>query len=162
MRHSVVNRLARQGLARRAGVESPSVREVRHGCEQTAPIKYPPDENLARLFARVMEIAKRLPGVVESRSYGTPSIKVKRRVLARLRSEAEGGLAIHCDFMDREMLLQAAPETFYITEHYAGYPMVLINLKTVLWDAMLGIVERGWRLVATPGLVKEFEARSGG
>ena len=47
---------------------------------EPAPIKYPPDENLARLFARVMEIAKRLPGVVESRSYGTPSIKVKRRV----------------------------------------------------------------------------------
>ncbi len=124
---------------------------------EPVPIRYPPDEHLAGLFARVVEIAKRLPGVVESRSYGTPSLKVKRKFLARLRSEAEGGLAIHCDLMEREMLMQAAPETFYITDHYADYPMVLINLETVLWDAMPDIVERAWRMVATPGLVKELE-----
>ena len=124
---------------------------------EPVPIRYPPDEHLAGLFARVVEIAKRLPGVVESRSYGTPSIKVKRKFLARLRSEAEGGLAIHCDLMEREMLMQAAPETFYITDHYADYPMVLINLETVLWDAMPDLVERAWRMVATPGLVKELE-----
>ena len=124
---------------------------------EPVPIRYPLDEHLAGLFGRVVEIAKRLPGVVESRSYGTPSIKVKRKFLARLRSEAEGGLAIHCDLMEREMLMQAAPETFYITDHYADYPMVLINLETVLWDAMPDIVERAWRMVATPGLVKELE-----
>ncbi len=109
-------------------------------------------------FARVVEIAQRFPGVEESRSYGTPAIKVKRKLLARLRSEAEGGLAIVCDFVDREMLLQAAPETFYITDHYADWPMVLINLETVRWDAMPDILERAWRRVATPGLVKEYEA----
>ena len=124
---------------------------------EPVPIRFPPDERLAGLFARVVEIAKGLPGVVESRSYGTPSLKVKRRFLARLRSEAEGGLAIHCDLMEREMLMQAAPETFYITDHYADYPMVLINLETVLWEAMPDIVERAWRMVATPGLVKELE-----
>ena len=124
---------------------------------EPVPIRYPPDEHLAGLFARVVEIAKRLPGVVESRSYGTPSIKVKRKFLARLRSEAEGGLAIHCDLMEREMLMQAAPETFYITDHYADYPIVLINLETVLWDAMPDLVERAWRRVATPGLVKELK-----
>ena len=107
-----------------------------------------------------MELAKHLPGVVESRSYGTPSIKVKRRLLARLRSEAEGGLAIQCDFMEREMLLQAAPETFYVTDHYADYPMVLVNLETVRWEAMPGILEHAWRQVATPALVREWEARS--
>ena len=124
---------------------------------EPVPIRYPPDEHLAGMFARVVEIAKRLPGVLESRSYGTPSIKVKRKFLARLRSEAEGGLAIHCDLMEREMLMQAAPESFYITDHYADYPMVLINLETVLWDAMPDLVERAWRMVATPGLVKELE-----
>ena len=97
----------------------------------------------------------------ESRSYGTPSLKVKRKFLARLRSEAEGGLAIHCDMMEREMLMQAAPETFYITDHYANHPMVLINLETVRWDALPDIIERAWRSVATPKLVREFEARSG-
>ena len=76
---------------------------------EPVPIKFPPSEELAALFAKVVDIAERFPGVEVSRSYGTPAIKVKRRLLARLRSEAEGGLAIQCDFMDREMLLQAAP-----------------------------------------------------
>ena len=108
----------------------------------------------------MVAIAGQFPGVNESRSYGTPSIKVKRKFMARLRSEAEGGLAIHCDLMEREMLLQAAPETFYITDHYADYPMVLINLETVLWDAMPGIVERAWRMAATPKLIKDYDAAS--
>ncbi|MDE0693328.1 MAG: MmcQ/YjbR family DNA-binding protein [Gammaproteobacteria bacterium] len=128
---------------------------------EPVPIKFPPNERLAQLFARVVEVARQFPGVEESRSYGTPSLKVKRRFLARLRSEAEGGLAIHCDMMEREMLMQAAPETFYITDHYADYPMVLINLETVRWDALPDIIERAWRRVATAKLVREFEERSG-
>ena len=129
---------------------------------EPVPIKFPPSEELAALFARVVAIAQRFPGVEVSRSYGTPAIKVKRRLLARLRSEAEGGLAIQCDFVEREMLLQAAPETFYVTDHYADHPMVLVNLETLRWDAMPDIVERAWRIVATRALIKEFEAARGG
>ncbi len=127
---------------------------------EPAPIKFPPSKALAARFAKVLAIAEQFPGVVESRSYGTPAIKVKTKLLARLRSEDEGGLAIHCDMMEREMLMQTAPETFYITDHYANYEMVLINLSTVRWDAMPGIVEPAWRRVAPAKLIKEFEARS--
>ena len=73
--------------------------------QEPAPIKFPPTDVLAPLFAKVVTIAERFPGVVESRSYGTPSIKVKQKFMARLRSEAEGGLAIRCDFVERQMLL---------------------------------------------------------
>ena len=114
--------------------------------KEPAPLKYPPNLTLAPLFERVVEIAKRFPDVVESRSYGTPSIKVKRKFMARLRTEAEGGLAIVCDYPERQMLMQAAPETFYITDHYANAAMVLINLETVRWDAMPGIIEDAWCL----------------
>ena len=129
---------------------------------EPVPIKFPPDEHLAGLFNRVVEIARRFPGVEESRSYGTPALKVKGKFLARLRSEAEGGLAIQCDFMDRETLMQSAPETFYITDHYADYAMVLINLETLCWDDMRGILERAWPMVATPTLVKQYEASRNG
>ncbi len=124
---------------------------------EPVPIKYPLSEEHARLFGKVLAIAKRFPGVEESRSYGTPAIKVKQKFLARMRSEAEGGLAILCDIIDRDMLLMAAPEVFYITDHYVDSPMILVNLETVRWDAMTDIVEQAWRMVATPGLIKEFE-----
>lgn len=125
--------------------------------KEPAPIKYPPSPALAARFDKVVAIAKRFPGVEASRSYGTPSIKVKGKFLARLRSEAEGGLAIRCEFMEREMLMQAAPETFYITDHYADYPMVLINLETVRWDALPDVIERAWRMVATRTLIRQYD-----
>ena len=128
---------------------------------EPVPIKFPPKPALARQFARVLEIAKRFPGVEESRSYGTPAIKVQGKILARLRSEDEGGLAIRCDMIERNMLVQADPETFYYTDHYADYPMVLINLESVRWDAMPGIVERAWRMVAKPKVVEKWDAQTG-
>lgn len=121
-------------------------------------MKFPAKGKLAAAFKRVVKIASELPGVEESRSYGTPSLKVKGKFLARLRTEAEGGLATHCDFVDRNMLIQAAPETFYFTDHYANYPMVLINLDTVRWDAMPGIIEQAWLMAAPPALIKAREA----
>lgn len=124
---------------------------------EPAPLSHPPSERLAAAFARVLEIAQKLPGVEESRSYGTPAIKVKGKLLARLRSEDEGGLAIRCDFVDRQMLMQADPDAFYLTPHYENYPMVLIDLTKVRWDAMPQIIEQAWRMVASVRLVQEWE-----
>ena len=124
---------------------------------EPVPIKFPPNQEQAKLFAKALAIAKQFPGVEESRSYGTPSIAVKQKFLARLRSEAEGGLAIRCDIANRDMPLMAAPEVFYLTEHYKNSSMILINLKTVRWDAMKNIIEQAWRMVATAKLIKEFE-----
>lgn len=123
---------------------------------EPAPLKHPPNKTQAEAFARVLEIARKLPGVEESRSYGTPCIKAGGKLLARLRSEAEGGLAIFCDVVDRQMLMQADPEAFYLTPHYENYPMVLINLDKVRWDAMPQLVEQAWLMVAPPKLRKSL------
>jgi len=124
---------------------------------KTKRTKLPPGAAATRNYQYVCELALALPGVELSTSYGTPSIKVKGKIMARLRNEAEGGLAIRCDFVDRQMLLQAAPETFYLTDHYVNYPMVLVNLDTVRRDALPDIVERAWRLVAPPRLLANFD-----
>src|SRR3954465_7065083 len=73
-------------------------------------------------YRKVCEIARKLPGVEESSSYGTPALKVKGRFMCRLRSEAEGALAIGCDFRARQILLQADPGVFFVTDHYLNYP----------------------------------------
>lgn len=121
---------------------------------EPAPLEYPATGKLATALERVIRIATLLPGVEVSRAYGTPALKVKGKFLARLRTEAEGGLAIRCDFVDRQMLMQADPQVFYITDHYADYPMILIDLTRVRWDAMPGLVEQGWRMVAPAKLIK--------
>lgn len=110
-------------------------------------------------YKRVCEIARKLPGVEESSSYGTPALKVKGRFMCRLRSEAEGALAIRCDFVDRQMLLQADPEVFFVTDHYLDYPMVLVRLDKIRFSALPELIERAWRMVATPKLLAEHDAR---
>ncbi len=80
-------------------------------------------------YKRVCEIARKLPGVEDSSSFGTPALKVKGRFLCRLRTEAEGALAIRCDFPHRQILLQADPNVCFVTDHYLDYPMVLVRLE---------------------------------
>jgi hypothetical protein len=109
-------------------------------------------------YRRVCEIARKLPGVEESTSYGTPSLKVKGRIMSRLRTEAEGALALRCDFVDREILMQADPEVFFVTDHYLNYPMVLIHLDRVKRSALPDLIQRAWRQVAPPKLVAEYDA----
>jgi hypothetical protein len=101
-------------------------------------------------------------GVERGTSYGTPSIKVKGKFMARLRSDADGWLAIRCDVVERDMLLQAAPEVFHLTDHYRDYPMILIDLAEVRRDALEGIVERAWRMSAPKRLIREYDERQTG
>lgn len=106
----------------------------------------------------VVAAALRLPGVDESTSYHTPSLKVKGKLMSRLRTEAEGALALRCEFMQREVLLQADPQAFFLTDHYRDYPMVLIRLSHLRRDALPDLLERAWRMTAPSRLVKTFDA----
>jgi hypothetical protein len=103
------------------------------------------------------EIARRFPGVEVETSYGTPALKVKGKFMARLRTEAEGWLAIRCEFLERDMLLQAAPKVFHLTDHYRNYPAILVDLDAIGRDALEGIIENGWRMSASPKAIREFD-----
>jgi hypothetical protein len=114
-----------------------------------------------RQFAAAAKIAARFPGIEVSTSYGTPAIKVKGKFMARLRTEAEGWLAIKCDFIDREVLLQAAPQVFHLTPHYQNYPMILVDLETIDEGGLVELVERAWRMTATEKAVRDWDAQHG-
>jgi hypothetical protein len=114
-----------------------------------------------RRFAAAAAAAKRFPGLEVSTSYGTPAIKVKGKFMARLRTEAEGWLAIKCDFVDREILLQAAPDVFHLTPHYANYPMILVDLAAIDEATLLEVMERAWRATASAKAVRDWDAQHG-
>jgi hypothetical protein len=116
---------------------------------------------IAKAYERYLKIVLALPGTERSISYGTPSIKVKGKFMSRWRTEAEGALALRCDFLDRQILLQAQPEVFFLTDHYLDYPAVLIRLDKVKRDVLADATLRAWRLVAPAKLVKEYDLTSG-
>ena len=109
-------------------------------------------------YERYLKIALALPGAEASTSYGTPSVKIRGKLLSRWRSEAEGALAVRCDFLDRQILLQTQPEVFFLTDHYLDYPMVLVRLDKVSRAVLVDVAERAWRLVAPAKLVKAHDA----
>jgi hypothetical protein len=117
------------------------------------------NSSVLRHFAAAMKLAKRFPGIESDTCYGTPAIRVNGKFMGRLRTEAEGWLAIRCDFEDREILLQAAPHVFHVTPHYQNYPMILVDLAAVDDDTLVEIVERAWGRQAPKKLVREFEER---
>ena len=118
----------------------------------------PRKRSVERDFAAAMKLAsERLPGIEVVTSFRTPGIKVKGKFMARLRTEAEGWLAIRCDFVDREILLQSAPHVFHLTPHYQNYPMILVDLAAIDQRALLEVLERGWRLAASKKAIRDFD-----
>ena len=126
--------------------------------KEPVPLRHPPTGDLIALWKAVVHQATSLPGVRESRSYGTPALKVRGKLVARLRSEAEGGLALRCEMDKREVLLKADPEAFYITDHYLEYPMILIDLAQIDAGSLADLLEDAWRLVAPTRMVAEFDS----
>jgi hypothetical protein len=114
---------------------------------------------LKKGYERYLKLVVPLPGVEASTSYGTPSVRVCGKILSRWRTEAEGGLAIRCDFLDRQILLQARPDVFFLTDHYVNYPMILLRLDKISRAVLMDVVERAWRFVAPAKMVKQREAQ---
>ena len=102
-------------------------------------------------FDTVRKIASGLPGVEESTSYGAPSLKIGGRLLtcpAINKSAEPNSLAVSLDMDQREALLAEAPDTYYITDHYVNYPVVLVRLSRVNADALRDLLHAGWKFVS--------------
>lgn len=107
-------------------------------------------------YARVQEIARELPGVEDSTSYGTPALKVRGTLMARLKEDGET-LVLRTTDWDRIMLLAAAPDVLYLTDHYLKYPWILVRLPKIDEAFLRELIAEAWRLSAPARLVKERE-----
>jgi hypothetical protein len=100
----------------------------------------------------VREIALALPGVEEGTSWGTPSFKLRTKLLARMREDGETlVLAVEPDV--RDALIEGKPECFFVTDHYVGYPLVLVRLAAVRPEELRALLEDAWRKHAPKRLV---------
>src|SRR5450631_1230707 len=111
-------------------------------------------------FEHARLAAQAFPGVDDSTSYGTPALKVRGKLLARLHQSGEC-LVLRVDLLDREILLQSDSQVFYITDHYRDYPWVLVRFSAVDAGALPDLIERAWRLVAPKSLVAKYDAGRG-
>jgi len=86
-------------------------------------------------FEDARAIAHDLPGVEDGTSYGTPALKVRGKLLARVHQSIDC-LVLRSDILDRQILMQAAPDVFFITDHYRNHPWVLVRFSAVAKAAL--------------------------
>ncbi|HEV2289671.1 MAG TPA: MmcQ/YjbR family DNA-binding protein [Candidatus Acidoferrales bacterium] len=98
-------------------------------------------------FNDVRKMALKLDGVEESTSYGTAAFKIHGKLIARLKEDGES-LVVGTTFEEREEMMAAEPETYYITNHYLNYPWVLVRLSRVHPDALRDLLKGAARLAA--------------
>ncbi|MGB6875684.1 MAG: MmcQ/YjbR family DNA-binding protein [Candidatus Acidiferrales bacterium] len=102
---------------------------------------------MALTFKDARKMALSLDGVEESTSYGTAAFKIRGKLIARLKEDGES-LVVGTTFEEREEMMRADPETYYITDHYLNYPWVLVRLPKVHPDAMRDLLKGAVRLAA--------------
>jgi hypothetical protein len=101
-------------------------------------------------FETVRKIGLALPGVEESTAYGSPALKVRGKLLACLpahRSAEPASLVLRVDFGDRAELLAAAPDVYYVTDHYVDYSAVLVRLSRINRDVLRDLLGMAYKFV---------------
>ena len=111
-------------------------------------------------FDAVVALGAALPGVVKGTSYGTTALRAGGKVIARLKEDGET-MVLRAPFPVRDHLLATAPETYFVTDHYRDYPLVLVRLAKADALQVRELLESAWRAVTPARLVAEHDARAG-
>ena len=121
-----------------------------------------------RAFDEVLAVGLSLPDVVGATKYdGSPVLKARGCFVAGLASHPSAEpetLVVRSGFDERALLLEDAPETYYVTGYYEKYPVVLVRLSQINRDALRDLLSVSRRLALAKGrkrtsLVRASRAR---
>ena len=101
-------------------------------------------------FDDVREIGLKLPDVEASTAYGASALKVRKSLLActAINKSAEpSSVMVRIGSADRDRLLKEQPDVYYVTDHYAPYPCVIVRLPKIRREALKELLGTAWRFV---------------
>ena len=110
-------------------------------------------------FARIEQLASELPGIEVSTSYGTPAIKVGKKLILRMHQKEDAIVVLLNSVDEQQNLIKQDPMAYYITDHYSGYPAVLVR-PTVEESALCELMKVAWRRVASKKQIEMYEPGS--
>ncbi len=91
-----------------------------------------------------------------STSYGTPSLKVAGKSFCRIK---EAGVAVvFCPLEEKELLIEQAPDIYFETDHYRGWPAMLVRIDRIETAELALRLRNAWRMKAPKRLLRELEA----
>ena len=117
-------------------------------------------------FDDVRRLGMALPEMAESTSYGTPALKVRKKLVCRMWSEREYNrdsvldtevLVVFCELDMKQVLLDNHPDALFTVPHYDGCGAVLVRMADVGLDDLADWIEDSYRLKAPPTLIRELD-----
>ena len=99
-------------------------------------------------WADVRRIALALPDAEEATTYGQPCFKVNGRPFVNTGS-VDGAIVTRAANVDRDLLIAARPDAYFVTPHYEGWEAVLVRLDAVDEDELAGRLEDSWEFVSS-------------
>src|SRR4051794_4161748 len=111
-----------------------------------------PQMRKATNFEAVRAVGREFPDLCEGTMYSSPALKLGKRLVACVaihRSAEPGSLVVRTDFEQRSALLDDDPETYYITDHYAKHPVVLVRLARLHHDQLRDLLAAARECVLT-------------
>jgi hypothetical protein len=101
-------------------------------------------------FETVSALGRELQDLHETTMYGSPALKLGKRLVACLpthRSAEPGSLVVRTDFEQRSALMSDDPETYYLTDHYVNHPVVLVRLARLREDQLRDLLAAARRCI---------------
>jgi hypothetical protein len=103
-------------------------------------------------FEIVKAVGLTLPDVeATTKCDGSPVLKLDGCFMAGLATHPSAEpdtLVVRVGCEEREWLIEDAPETYYLTDYYRSYPLLLVRLSRVDRDALHDLLSVSWRLTS--------------
>jgi hypothetical protein len=113
----------------------------------------------------VIELGLELSGVEEGPYYGVRALKLNGRMLACTpvnKSAEVNSAVVAMGFEQRAALLKKHPLLYYVTDHYAAHPTVLIRLSKMSRADLERTLRMAWDFVSSAGAAKPATRKAPG
>ncbi|MEU7040027.1 MmcQ/YjbR family DNA-binding protein [Streptomyces varsoviensis] len=106
--------------------------------------------------ADVRRIALSLPETVEKEAWSMPTFRVAGKMFVTVPDD-ESSFAVRCPMHERQELIAAEPEKFWVPPHEAGSNWVRVRLAALEdVDELRDILVDSWKQAAPPHLLDAF------
>ena len=102
-------------------------------------------------FNAAVAIARTLPDVEVTTAWGASALKVRGKMFAceAINKSAEpNSMVVRMDMAQRDLLIEEEPATYYLTDHYVGYPCIVVRLSRISPEALDDLIRGAHRFVS--------------
>lgn len=108
-------------------------------------------------FDRMVRLCREagLPDVTIGTSYDAPALRARDKAFATLKEDK--CMVLNCGHEQKAFLLEMAPETYWVTEHFKYWPGLMVRLDMISDRELQGRLIDAWKLRMTRKQIADYE-----